>query len=67
MPQLVRLCGVSQCAFAESETCNKECCHFHSGSDLFAAAEKTQLDGQKKKKKVNLTTDPDRLEFLDFT
>lgn len=55
---------MSQCAFAESETCNKECCHFHSGSDLFAAAEKTQLDGPKKKKEtVNLRTDPVEWNF----
>lgn len=49
MPQLVRLCRVIQCAFAKSDTCNRECCHFHSGSgyDLFAATEKTPPDGWK--------------------
>lgn len=47
MPQLISLCRVSQCAFAESDTCNKECCHFHSGSHLFASIEKIQLDGKR--------------------
>lgn len=39
---------MSQCAFAESDACNKECCHFLSGSDLFSATEKMPLDGGKK-------------------
>lgn len=38
---LVSLRRVSQPAFAESETCNNHCCHFHSHSDvLFVVAGK---------------------------
>lgn len=41
---LVSLRRVSQPAFAESETCNNHCCHFHSHSDLLFV-----VAGEKKK------------------
>lgn len=47
MPQHIKVCRVSQCAYAESDTQNKERCLFHLGSgfDLFAAVEEMQING----------------------